>query len=194
MNFLMLKIYNIKQKELDKLYDIGIERVNNYTYIKFWFNAIASMANLLLIILLIISLAYFGRQVLEGNFALETFFFVFLLIAFARSQFYRFGIFVAELAEKLTSLYRFDTLVEESLLYQKEQNARGTHEKTAHHMLYPITFDGVDFAYGEESQDLLFENFSLTIQPGKSVAIVGRSGSGKSTLFKLLTKMVIPHS
>lgn len=48
---------------------------------------------------------------------------------------------------------------------------------------FAITFDQVNFGYGDE---LVLENFSVTIPQGKHVAIVGLSGSGKSTLFALL--------
>ena len=32
----------------------------------------------------------------------------------------------------------------------------------------------------------IFENFSLTIESNKSIAIIGKSGSGKSTLLNIL--------
>ncbi|ADE19482.1 phosphonate ABC transporter ATP-binding protein [Mycoplasma crocodyli] len=39
---------------------------------------------------------------------------------------------------------------------------------------------------------LLYENFNLTINKGKMVAVVGQSGSGKTTVFKILTKYFLP--
>jgi subfamily B ATP-binding cassette protein HlyB/CyaB len=48
-----------------------------------------------------------------------------------------------------------------------------------------IEIDGVAFRYGED-RPFLYENLSLQIEPGKTVAIMGPSGSGKSTLAKLL--------
>ena len=36
------------------------------------------------------------------------------------------------------------------------------------------------------------ENFSLTIEKGERVGIIGKSGSGKTTLLKLITGMLKP--
>ena len=48
-----------------------------------------------------------------------------------------------------------------------------------------IEFRNVFFAYGEKP---LFKNFSLTIQPGERVGLVGVSGSGKTTFVNLLQR------
>ena len=48
-----------------------------------------------------------------------------------------------------------------------------------------IEIEGLAFRYAED-RPLLFESLNLTIEPGRTVAIMGPSGSGKSTLAKLL--------
>ncbi len=48
-----------------------------------------------------------------------------------------------------------------------------------------IEIDRISFRY-ENAQPYLYRNLSLSIQPGKMIAITGVSGSGKSTLTKLL--------
>lgn len=50
-----------------------------------------------------------------------------------------------------------------------------------------IVFDNVSFKYKEENEDVL-ENFSLTINPGTKVAIVGETGVGKSTISKIIPR------
>lgn len=55
-----------------------------------------------------------------------------------------------------------------------------------------VRFDRVMFAYDGLDDDPTLSNLSFTIQPGQTVAIVGRSGSGKSTLVKLLQGLYLP--
>jgi ATP-binding cassette subfamily B protein len=50
-----------------------------------------------------------------------------------------------------------------------------------------IEFIDVGFNYNEGTEEV-FKNFTLSIQPGEKVGLVGRSGAGKSTLIKLLLR------
>lgn len=50
-----------------------------------------------------------------------------------------------------------------------------------------IEFKNVDFAYPDSSIKLL-SNFSLVINPGEHIALVGENGAGKSTIIKLLAR------
>jgi ATP-binding cassette subfamily B protein len=54
-----------------------------------------------------------------------------------------------------------------------------------------ITFDRVTFAY-EGSETPVLDNFSLKLNVGKRIAIVGPSGSGKSTLLNLILRLYTP--
>ncbi|KAG7369599.1 efflux ABC transporter permease/ATP-binding protein [Nitzschia inconspicua] len=51
-----------------------------------------------------------------------------------------------------------------------------------------IEFDGVTFAYPTRQEIKVFDNFSLKIKAGSTVAICGPSGSGKSTIIQLLER------
>jgi ATP-binding cassette subfamily B protein len=54
-----------------------------------------------------------------------------------------------------------------------------------------IRFEGVKFSHRTGSP--LFEQFSLSIAPGRTLGILGRSGSGKSTLIGLLQRLYDPQ-
>ncbi|MGE3777024.1 MAG: ABC transporter ATP-binding protein, partial [Pirellulaceae bacterium] len=60
------------------------------------------------------------------------------------------------------------------------------------HISGHIVFRDVHFAYGEERPVL--RGVTLTVEPGKKVAIVGPTGSGKSTLIQLLLRFYEPAS
>ncbi len=49
-----------------------------------------------------------------------------------------------------------------------------------------IEFKDLTFEYEDDKK--VFENFSLTIEPGESIAIVGHTGAGKSSLANLITR------
>jgi len=48
-----------------------------------------------------------------------------------------------------------------------------------------VTFEHVDFGYGEE---LLIRDMNISVEPGQTVAIVGPTGAGKTTLINLLMR------
>ena len=49
-----------------------------------------------------------------------------------------------------------------------------------------VVFEHVDFAYQKDQP--LIEDFNLTVEPGETIAIVGKTGAGKSTLVNLLMR------
>jgi ATP-binding cassette subfamily B protein len=55
-----------------------------------------------------------------------------------------------------------------------------------------IRFERVTFRYHPESKINTLENLSFTVEPGQTVALVGRSGSGKTTISKLLLGLYLP--
>lgn len=58
----------------------------------------------------------------------------------------------------------------------------------------PIRFENVSFNYPTRPDDRALHEFSLSIAPGETVALVGPSGAGKSTVFQLLLRFFDPQS
>ena len=51
-----------------------------------------------------------------------------------------------------------------------------------------VTFDHVSFHYPSRPNQPSLHDFSMSVQPGETVALVGPSGAGKSTVFQLLLR------
>ncbi|MFN5903835.1 MAG: ABC transporter transmembrane domain-containing protein [Novosphingobium sp.] len=57
-----------------------------------------------------------------------------------------------------------------------------------------LAFENVGFRYPTRPEVSALTDFSLTIEPGETVAIVGPSGAGKSTLFQLAERFYDPQT
>ena len=55
-----------------------------------------------------------------------------------------------------------------------------------------VVFDAVSFNYPSRPEQLALSAFSVSIEPGETVALVGPSGAGKSTVFQLLLRFYDP--
>ncbi|HXH88518.1 MAG TPA: peptidase domain-containing ABC transporter [Gaiellaceae bacterium] len=55
-----------------------------------------------------------------------------------------------------------------------------------------VELHDVGFRYGGPEAPPILEGVTLTVEPGETVALVGRSGSGKTTLIKLLAGLLEP--
>ena len=90
------------------------------------------------------------------------------------------------LNQTLASGERVLSLLEEAPLVEEipgDVETPGT--ESVEHEFTGAEAENVTFAYGEE---VILDNYSLKLQPGKITGIHGASGSGKSTLLKLLMR------
>ncbi|MEE4662157.1 MAG: ABC transporter transmembrane domain-containing protein [Halieaceae bacterium] len=56
-----------------------------------------------------------------------------------------------------------------------------------------LQFDNVVFSYPTRPHQRALDGISLTVEPGRSLALVGPSGAGKSTVFELLQRFYDPQ-
>ncbi len=62
------------------------------------------------------------------------------------------------------------------------------------HPVGAIAFEHVRFHYPARPDTAALEDFSLTVRPGETIALVGPSGAGKSTVLQLLLRFHDPQS
>ena len=90
------------------------------------------------------------------------------------------------LNQTLASGERVLSLLEETPLVEEiPDDVETSGAESKEHGFTGAEAENVTFAYGEE---VILDNYSLKLQPGKITGIHGASGSGKSTLLKLLMR------
>ena len=90
------------------------------------------------------------------------------------------------LNQTLASGERVLSLLEETPLVEEiSGDVETSGAESMEHGFTGAEAENVTFAYGEE---VILDNYSLKLQPGKITGIHGASGSGKSTLLKLLMR------
>jgi ATP-binding cassette subfamily C protein CydD len=88
---------------------------------------------------------------------------------------------------------RIDTILDTPVAIQGTANCLTSQDRQAASRQPGIRFDQVSYAY-ERGQRPALQNFSLTIQPGQVVALVGATGSGKTTVANLLLRFINPDT
>jgi len=66
--------------------------------------------------------------------------------------------------------------------------------KSLQHCRGKLELQGLSFRYYSRPESKIFDSLSLTLEPGKTTAIVGPSGSGKSRLISLIERWYEPES
>jgi ATP-binding cassette, subfamily B, heavy metal transporter len=89
------------------------------------------------------------------------------------------GIVYREIRQALTDIERMFQLLKEN---REIADAPDAHDVPGDPL--QVSFDAVNFGY--EADRAILKDVNFTIEPGKTVAVVGHSGAGKSTLSRLL--------
>jgi ATP-binding cassette subfamily B protein len=138
--------------------------------------------NLLIDLIYVVVLVFGGYFIIEGQITAGEYVAYFMFIAYL-IQPIRTLIGTIEQVQKGWSGYeKFYKIITMKPKITSPENAlelNGTAGK--------IEFKDVDFQYESSREDVL-HNFSVTIEPGKKIALVGETGVGKSTISKLIPR------
>ena len=88
-------------------------------------------------------------------------------------------------------IHKLESVLGKIYFAPKEKHEKITHE-IEHQLVEKITLENISFGYNPEKP--IFNNFSLSIEPGSRHLICGPSGSGKSTLIRILAGQIRPQS
>lgn len=90
----------------------------------------------------------------------------------------------------LANLIDHSAYAEEFFEVMDQKNKIVSGDKILPQSLNPpvIEFDNITFKYPNTTHNI-FDGFSLKIEPGQNIAIVGKNGAGKTTLIKLLMRL-----
>ncbi len=105
-----------------------------------------------------------------------------MLIGNVITPFQRLTVLWNQLQEVVIAVERINDVIETEPEEDLQHQARQSLTKLQGH----IVFDQVTFRYHPESDLNVLENLSFELEPGQTVALVGRSGSGKTTISKLV--------
>ena len=181
----IVRAYGQEHKELERASSV-INRAMEYTMRGMRAQAISSPAVEFLTGLGFAAVIYYaGTNGIKGNVTL--------------GQFTAFMAAAMLIYQPLKSLATLQTAVQEGVAAASrvfgiiDHKAKLTEKPSAKHLELKkgdITFENVQFQYDQEAP--LFEDFSIKVPAGKTIALVGPSGSGKSTILNLVLRFYDP--
>lgn len=111
-----------------------------------------------------------------------------MLVGNVIGPFQRLTVVWNQLQELAIAIERIDDLLD----YEPEEDLQHQNRQPLGKLKGRIKFEGVTFRYHSESTVNILENLTFEIEPGQTVALVGRSGSGKTTISKLVLGLYLP--
>jgi NHLM bacteriocin system ABC transporter peptidase/ATP-binding protein len=151
--------------------------------------ALASTPRFLGMLNTIVILGFGGLRVMDGALSLGSMFAVYLLAGEFISPFAEIVRFGAEFQEMEGSLKRLEDVYH----YPAEVRPLSVPEPSPIRLRGGLELDDVTFGYSPVAPPLI-QGFSLRLEPGQRVALVGSTGSGKSTISKLVSGLYAPWS
>ena len=128
----------------------------------------------------IVAVIWYGTLLIQqGNMSIGELFAFILYSVFISAS-------IGGIAELYASIQKAIGATEELFKIQNEIIEKIDIINLTNHNPPNIKFKNVDFAYPSRKTSKIINNFSLEINPGEQIALVGVSGSGKTTITQLL--------
>ena len=135
------------------------------------------------------ALLWFGAwQVIQNQLTIGQLVAFNMLLSTVINPFQRLIVLWNQLQEVIIAVERIEDVIDAEPEEDWEHQTRQSIPPIRGH----IRFDRVTFRYHPESEVNTLENLSFEVQPGQTVALVGRSGSGKTTISKLVLGLYPP--
>ncbi len=131
---------------------------------------------------------YIGYHVVSGNLQIGDY----SLFAGALTS---IAAYVTSMLTSTATVYEGTLFIDNVMTFMQEKPtvvaATENPPKVQFHTHHTLTFEHVSFRYPGADHDVI-QDFSMTIETGQSVVLVGLNGAGKTTLIKLLTRLYDP--
>ncbi|GAB4531662.1 MAG: hypothetical protein Tsb0014_15360 [Pleurocapsa sp.] len=135
------------------------------------------------------SILWFGAwQVINDELTIGQLIAFNMLLGNVISPFKRLSVLWNDIQEIIISVERINDVLEAEPEEDIQKQLRQSLPAIQGH----IRFENVTFRYHPDDQNNVLENLSFEVQPGQTVALVGRSGSGKTTISKLILGLYAP--
>ncbi|MBA4602833.1 ABC transporter ATP-binding protein [Thermoactinomyces mirandus] len=166
------------EQTIDHMFRYGLKEAKVYAYLQ-------PLVSFVMMLMLVVVIGYGGYRVATG--------------ALTAGELVAFLLYLFQAVMPLVQMSQFFTSLQKALgaterlqqiLLDVEEDDPGS--ETEIDCRQPIVVDGVSFHY--VTGDMVLQDVSFTVEPGKVTAIVGPSGSGKTTLFSLLERFYQPTS
>ncbi|MDQ1316422.1 MAG: ATP-binding cassette, subfamily multidrug efflux pump [Candidatus Poribacteria bacterium] len=131
---------------------------------------------------------YGGWQIMNGNLTLGEFIAFNMYLMQLMWPIRMLGFIINVSKEAMASGQRIFEILDTKSEVEESPDAKPLPQIEGH-----VRFENVSFKY-ETSDELVLKNFSLDVEPGETVAILGATGSGKSTLINLIPRFYDPTS
>ncbi|WOK95121.1 multidrug resistance protein [Canna indica] len=131
---------------------------------------------------------YGGKLISEGHISAEALFQTFMILVSTGRVIADAGSMTTDLAKGADSVGSVFAVLDR-FTHIEPDDPKGHRPKKLNG---DIDIRGVDFAYPARPDVVIFKGFSLSIEAGKSTALVGQSGSGKSTIIGLIERFYDP--